>query len=128
MLNFRHRDFFSVMLRNGTLVLSFSLGGPRGGQTNSLTLSLCCVTEGTSKLDSFKPYNILSTFYELVYLRLYSCSTYLYYTYLKPIEAISSVANLGKTIMSVQHCKHFTIVSYNSRVRTMCCFTVTTTV
>ena len=34
------------MLRNGTLVLSFSLGGPRGGQTNSLTLSLCCVTEG----------------------------------------------------------------------------------
>jgi|FrelakmetLWP11LW_1041352.scaffolds.fasta_scaffold232564_1 hypothetical protein len=34
------------MLRNGTLVLSFSLGGPRGGQTNSLTLSLCCVLEG----------------------------------------------------------------------------------
>lgn len=39
----RHQDFFTVMLRNGSLVLSFSLGGPTGGQANALTLRICCV-------------------------------------------------------------------------------------
>ena len=44
----RHQDYFTVMLRNGTLFMSFSLGGPRGGQSHALTLSLCCVVVGKS--------------------------------------------------------------------------------
>ena len=44
----RHQDYFTVMLRNGTLFMSFSLGGPRGGQSHALTLSLCCVSLGQS--------------------------------------------------------------------------------
>ena len=43
----RHQDYFTLMLKNSTLVLSFSLGGPRGGQSHSLTLTLCCVKMGT---------------------------------------------------------------------------------
>ena len=42
----RHQDYFSLMLRNGSVVMSFSLGGPRGGQSHALTLSLCCVKVG----------------------------------------------------------------------------------
>ena len=42
----RHQDYFSLMIKNGSLVMSFSLGGPRGGQNHALTLSLCCVTVG----------------------------------------------------------------------------------
>ena len=42
----RHQDFFTVMLRNGSLFMSFSLGGPRSGQSHALTLSLCCVSIG----------------------------------------------------------------------------------
>ena len=42
----RHQDFFTLMLRNGSLFMSFSLGGPRSGQSHALTLSLCCVTIG----------------------------------------------------------------------------------
>ncbi len=42
----RHQDYFSIMLRNGSVFLSFSLGGPRGGQSHALTLSLCCVKVG----------------------------------------------------------------------------------
>ena len=43
----RHQDYFTLMLKNGTLVLSFSLGGPRGGQSHALSLSLCCVKIGS---------------------------------------------------------------------------------
>ena len=42
----RHQDFFTVMLRNGSLFMTFSLGGPRSGQSHALTLSLCCVQIG----------------------------------------------------------------------------------
>jgi EYS protein len=42
----RHQDYFTLMLKNGSVVLSFSLGGPRGGQSHSLSLSLCCVKVG----------------------------------------------------------------------------------
>ncbi len=42
----RHQDYFSLMIKNSTLVMSFSLGGPRGGQNHALSLSLCCVTIG----------------------------------------------------------------------------------
>ena len=44
----RHQDYFTVMLRNGSLFMSFSLGGPRSGQSHALTLSLCCVAIGQS--------------------------------------------------------------------------------
>ena len=44
----RHQDYFTVMLRNGSLFMSFSLGGPRSGQSHALTLSLCCVSIGQS--------------------------------------------------------------------------------
>ena len=44
----RHQDFFTIMLRNGSLFMSFSLGGPRSGQSHALTLSLCCVSVGQS--------------------------------------------------------------------------------
>ena len=43
----RHQDYFTLMLKNGTLVLSFSLGGPRGGQSHALSLTLCCVKIGS---------------------------------------------------------------------------------
>ena len=42
----RHQDYFTIMLKNSTLVMSFSLGGPRGGQNHALTLTLCCVKTG----------------------------------------------------------------------------------
>ena len=42
----RHQDYFTIMLKNFTLVMSFSLGGPRGGQNHALTLTLCCVKTG----------------------------------------------------------------------------------
>ena len=43
----RHQDYFTLILKNGSVVLSFSLGGPRGGQSHALTLSLCCATIGS---------------------------------------------------------------------------------
>ena len=40
----RHQDFFTVLLKNNSFVLTFSLGGPRGGgQANALTLVVCCL-------------------------------------------------------------------------------------
>ena len=42
----RHQDYFTLMLKNGSVVLSFSLGGPRGGQNHALTLSLYGVKVG----------------------------------------------------------------------------------
>ena len=42
----RHQDYFTVMLRNESLFMSFSLGGPRSGASHALTLSLCCVSVG----------------------------------------------------------------------------------
>ena len=41
----RHQDFFSLALRNGSLALTVSLGGPRNRQVDFLVLSLCCVRE-----------------------------------------------------------------------------------
>ena len=38
----RHQDFFSLALRNGSLSLTISLGGPRNRQVDFLVLSLCC--------------------------------------------------------------------------------------
>ena len=42
----RHQDYFTIMLKNSTLVMSFSLGGPRGGQNHAMSLTLCCVKTG----------------------------------------------------------------------------------
>ena len=42
----RHQDYFTLMLKNGSIIMSFSLGGPRGGQNHALSLSLCCVKIG----------------------------------------------------------------------------------
>ena len=42
----RHQDFFSLALRNGSLALTVSLGGPRNRQVDFLFLSLCCVRLG----------------------------------------------------------------------------------
>ncbi|XP_040572701.1 protein eyes shut [Lepeophtheirus salmonis] len=42
--NGRHQDFLSLLLVNGSVVFSFSLGGPIGGNVgNTVTIRTCCV-------------------------------------------------------------------------------------
>ena len=44
--NSRHQDFFSLALRNSSLVMTFNLGGPRTRYDHFLTLTLCCMKIG----------------------------------------------------------------------------------
>ena len=49
------QDFFTLMMKNNSYVLTFSLGGPRGTggiAGNVLTLVVCCATPNASDSDS----------------------------------------------------------------------------